>query len=199
VAAFAEPILSLLFGSDPNAVAQASPLLSYLGVSVFLSCMITATNSVLHAYEAVNRPILSMLAGAVIKIVSAYFLIGIPNIALLGAPISTFLCNTTVVLLNLYFAFGLCRINGMSRLFFKPLLCAALSIGASVCLYWSLGQRVEQSVAFLAAFATAAFGYLLACCLFGGFSAEDLALLPFGEKLCRLLCRVHLLKKTEID
>ncbi|MBQ9806649.1 MAG: polysaccharide biosynthesis protein [Clostridia bacterium] len=196
VAAFARPILTLLFGSDPEAVAAASPLLSYLGVSVFLSCMITATNSVLHAYEEVNRPILSMLAGAGVKIVGAYFLIGIPQIALLGAPISTFLCNAAVVLINLYFATKLCAVRGLRPIFLKPLLCAALAVGGSLWLFWTLCRySLGQTAAFLIAMAVAVLGYLLLSCLFGVFCAEDVALLPFGEKLCSVLRRLHLLRR----
>ena len=101
LSAFAKPILFLLFKNESAAVETAAPLLSYLGISVFLSCMITATNSVLHAYQVVNRPILSMLAGAVVKVISAYLLIGSPTVAMAGAPVSTFLCNVTVVLLTL--------------------------------------------------------------------------------------------------
>ena len=195
VAAFARPILSLLFGSDPAAVATASPLLSYLGVSVFLSCMITASNSVLHAYEEVNRPILSMLAGAVVKIIGAYCLIGIPQIALIGAPISTFLCNATVVLLNLHFASKLCSVRGLRSVFLKPLLCAALSVGVSLWLYFVVCRYpVGKTVAFLASLSVAALGYLLLSCLFGVFCAEDIALLPFGERLCSALRRLHLLR-----
>ncbi|MBO7273222.1 MAG: polysaccharide biosynthesis protein [Clostridia bacterium] len=58
---FARPILSLLFGNQIEAIETATPLLSILGISVFLSCMITATNSVLHAYREVKKPILQRL------------------------------------------------------------------------------------------------------------------------------------------
>jgi len=197
VAAFARPILSILFRSDPEAVATATPLLSCLGVSVFLSCMITALNSVLHAYEEVNRPILSMLAGAVVKIAGAYFLIGIPQLALLGAPISTFLCNTTVVLMNLYFASKLCSVSRLSVIFVKPLLAATLPIGGALWLYWILCRRsFGETVAFLIAFLVASFGYLLLSCAFGVFCAADIAQLPFGEKILALLRRFHLLRRT---
>jgi stage V sporulation protein B len=146
VSAYARPILLLLFGREPEAVALAAPLLSYLGVSVFLSCMITATNSVLHAYQAVNRPILSMLVGAVIKIVSAYFLIGNERIGIMGAPISTFLCDAAVVLLNLYFASGLCRVNDLGSVFLRPLFSATLSIGGSYLIYLTLLSHFGEGV-----------------------------------------------------
>jgi len=196
VAAFSGPILSLLFGSDPHAVALASPLLSYLGVSVFLSCMITATNSVLHAYQEVNRPIFSMLAGAVVKIISAYFLIGIPKLALAGAPISTFLCNSVVVLLNLYFSAKLCHITKLREILFKPLLASILSLGLATWSYWFFSTRLEsESIVFLLALIIAVIAYVPLSCLFGVFGAEDLRLLPFGEKICGAFLRLKLIPK----
>ncbi len=194
VAAYAKPVLTLLFGREPEAVALAAPLLSCLGVSVFLSCMITATNSVLHAYQVVNRPILSMLCGAAVKIVSAYFLIGNPRIAMLGAPISTFLCNSVVVLLNLFFAAGLCRVKELASVFLRPLLASILAVGSSFGIYSILLSHSEASAAItLAALATTVVLYLIFSFLLGVFRAEDIIALPMGERLCRLLRRLHLL------
>ena len=194
VAAFARPVLSLLFAGETVAVAAAAPLLSALGASVFLSCMITATNSVLHAYQEVNRPILAMLVGAGLKIVSAYFLIGSPRVALMGAPISTFLCDGAVVLLNLWFCERLCRVPDLSSVFRRPLLCAVLSIGGSYAVYLSLVCRIgESSLLTMLALAGAAGSYLLLACLMGVFEEQDLSALPMGDRLCIVLKKLRLL------
>ena len=196
IAAFAHPILSLLFGHEPGAVAVAAPLLSNLGLSVFLSCMITATNSVLHAYRAVNRPILSMLAGAIVKIVSAYFLIGLPSLGLAGAPISTLLCNATVVLFNLWFSARLCHVERLGEVFWRPLLSSVLSVGAALGVYLQLSRAVSSMPrALIPSLLTACAVYLVTSCLLGVVRDEDVRLLPFGEGLCRILKRVRLLPR----
>ena len=184
LSAFARPVLFLLFSNEPTAVETAAPLLSCLGISVFLSCMITATNSVLHAYQVVNRPILSMLAGAAIKVASAYLLIGSPTIAMMGAPISTFLCNVTVVLLNLYFASSLCKQPSVKEIFLRPLGASAGAVGISLAVYlwasaiWGSGVLLTLSALLL----TVAL-YLIFACLFGVFNEKDLSLIPLGKKL----------------
>ena len=191
IAAFARPILQLLFRNESDAVATAAPLLSYLGISVFLSCMITATNSVLHAYRVVNRPILAMLAGAVVKVISAYFLIGIPNVAMAGAPISTFLCNATVVLLNLYFASEYCWIPSVGELFLRPMLVSAGSVGLSFGIYLAVFYRWGSSVWLTACVLLLTFiFYLVFSCFFGVFNRDDLQAIPFGDRFLRLLDRV---------
>ena len=194
VAAYARPILMLLFGREPEAVAVAAPLLSYLGISVFLSCMITATNSVLHAYQSVNRPILSMLGGAAVKIIAAYFLIGNPAIALAGAPISTFLCNAAVVLFNLWFAAKLCRVDDLKSVFWRPLLAATLAVGSSYGVYYLLTFHLGESASVTAiGILVAVILYLFFSCLLGVFRAEDIIALPMGEKICAFLQKMRLL------
>ena len=195
VTAFSYPILTLLFGHDPKAVALASPLLSCLGVSVFLSCMITATNSVLHAYREVNRPILSLVIGAIVKVVSAYLLIGNDQIALMGAPVSTFLCNTAVVLSNLFFASRLCRVEKMTTLFLKPLGAAALSIGVALALYLPLSNHFGVTTLLtVSCILLSCFLYLLFSCLLGVLETEDLRAIPMGEKILDALIKLHLIQ-----
>ncbi len=195
LSAFATPILQLLFPREPEAVRVAAPLLSYLGISVFLSCMITATNSVLHAYKVVNRPIASMVAGAVIKILSAYFLIGSPGIGLLGAPISTFLCNATVVLLNLWFAARLCPMPSVKEVFLRPFGAALLSVSLAMGADWLMSQLLEpRALVTLLSLGLTCFLYLGFSFAFGGIRAEDLSALPLGEKLLSLVRRMHLLR-----
>lgn len=196
IAAFARPILMLLFSGEPEAVESAAPLLSYLGVSVFLSCMITATNSVLHAYQAVNRPILSMLAGALVKILSAYLLIGIPGIAMAGAPISTFLCNATVVMLNLGFAASLCKSPSVKEVFVRPLLASGAAIGISFATYqFCLFTYGESRLLTLLSLLLALLSYLIFSCLFGVVKKEELAIFPAGERLLKKLSWIGKMKK----
>ena len=200
LAMFAHPILSLLFGREPEAVAQASPLLALLGPSVFLSCMIGATNSVLHAYRAVTKPILSLLAGAAVKLTVAYFLIGSPSVGLPGAPISTFFCNALVVGMNLSFAARLCRGEKNGGIFAKPLIASALSVGLCGVCYRLLERAAGES-------ALLTLGALIGClvlypvfgCLCGGIGREDLMLLPAGETLCRILTACRLLPRQGKD
>ena len=194
VSAYARQVLSLLFLNEPEAVAAAAPLLSCLGVSVFLSCMITATNSVLHAYRAVNRPILSMLAGAALKVLSAYFLIGMPAVALMGAPVSTFLCNLAVVLFNLGFCARLCRVDGLQSVFWKPLGASLGSVGLSYLFYWIVANRVGESATLtLVSLLTAVLLYLLFACMLGMVSREDVLALPKGERLYAFLKKMRIL------
>lgn len=199
VTAFAHPILSLLFGYDRAAVESAAPLLSALGISVFLSCMITATNAILHAYRIVNRPILSMLAGTFVKVAFAYALIGNERFGLLGAPISTFACSLTVVLCNLYFADRMCSVRGMLGIFLRPLLAGGAAVGIGYGVYLTLVSHLgAHTLPTVLAISLTVLLYLVFVFLFGVLRREELLAMPMGERLCRRLERMHLLPKEDI-
>ncbi len=195
---YAGPILRLLFPNVPDATTSVTPLLSVLGASVFLSCMITATHSVLHAYQKMKKPIVSLAVGAVVKATVAYLLIGNPGVGILGAPVSTLLCNATVVFLNLYFAQKLCRIEGLWRTFFKPLFCASASVGIIFGMY-RIGILFagESRTLLLAAILTTCVSYAILTILTGTVTPEDLKILPGGEKTAGLLSKIKIFRRLK--
>ena len=196
---FAKPILSLLFGNQIDAVETAAPLLSILGISVFLSCMITATNSVLHAYREVKKPIYSTLAGIIAKGISAYILIGIPAIGLWGAPISSFFCNAAIVLLNMHFVNKFCDEIDFRSLFVFPTLLGLFAVGIAYGEYWFLCNYVgKNALSTLTSLATAALLYLVLGCVCGLISEEDIVALPMGKKISVILEKMHLLSRNEL-
>ena len=196
---FAKPILSILFGGQIEAVETAAPLLSILGISVFLSSMITSTNSVLHAYREVRKPIYSTLAGLFIKGFTAYLLIGIPTIGLLGAPISSFLCNAVIVAMNMHFVSKFCDDIDIKSLFVYPTLLGVFAIGLAYGEYLFISDYFVSNVLWtLIPMATAVILYLVLGCLCGLITEEDLSCLPAGKKICLFLGKLHILSINEL-
>ena len=103
IAVFAEDILALLFRGQPEAVAQAAPWLSCLGLSVPAACLTTVTGAMLQAAGKAHKPIVSMLLGVGAKIITAYILLGRESWGMAGAPVSSLLCDTVIVVCNLIF------------------------------------------------------------------------------------------------
>lgn len=97
---FAGDILGLLFSGQPAAVALATPWLRVLGLSVPAACLITVTGAMLQASGHAGCPVVAMLVGTGVKTVLAYFLLGIPSLGLLGAPISSLVCDTLILAVN---------------------------------------------------------------------------------------------------
>jgi stage V sporulation protein B len=111
ISVFSKQILSLLFSEQADSIEYVAPLLSILGMSVFLSSMITTTNAILQSYKLVNKSIISMISGMGVKVVAAYILIGNENVNIYGAPISTLFSVILIVSMNLYFIIKRCGKN----------------------------------------------------------------------------------------
>ena len=103
IAMYSRQILSLLFSGQTDAINISAPLLSVLGASVLFSCLITTVTSVLQSYGRVMLPIIALIAGVLVKAISAYMLMGNAEIGILGAPISTLLSNIAALGLDIMF------------------------------------------------------------------------------------------------
>ena len=185
VAVYSTRILEFLFHGESEAIAVSAPLLAFLGISIVFSCLITTTNAILQSYRKTVKPIISMALGALVKVVSAYLLIGIPSIGVYGAPISTLLCNITVTALNVYFVGrSVPLFESVSRVYLKPFAASLMMIVLSFAVYLPLEVYVgNKTVAFIAAMLVAVVSYLAFALLFGAVSEEDMNMLPMGNKI----------------
>lgn len=181
---YSEQILDLIFRGQPKAVSTAAPLLSILGASVLFSCLITTTNAILQSYRRVFLPIVSMAVGALVKGISAYVLIGNANIGELGAPISTLICNVTVVGLNIYFVDrSVPEQTATARLLVRPFFASVLSVMLSLAVYLPLIERLGESVAFLSALVFTLVAYFTFAFAFRAVSVDDLSSIPLFDRI----------------
>jgi len=189
-----EPILKLLY-EDQSAIT-AAPLLSVLSIGVIFISLLAITNSILQASNNEKYPIYSMLCGAAVKLVSSYFLIGNPDINIMGAPVGTLFCYIAAAGINFIFVSKSVNIvPSFGKVFFRPfiasVLCAATGLGAYNILSSAFG---ESGFFTLAAIGASGLVYIIAIFLIQAVDREDLMLLPKGKKICALFERLHLLK-----
>ena len=188
-----EPILKLLFKEE--SAVRAAPLLSVLSLSVFFVGMLAITNALLQAHRLERKPIVSMTAGSVVKLISSYILIGIPRLGIYGAPIGTFLCYLVISLFNFYYLAKYVKLIPDIRLIFiRPLAASLVCSAAAIVSYKLLLHAGNPKVATLAAIAMAALVYIIAVFAFRCVDREDILLLPKGERICRLLERIRLIR-----
>ncbi len=194
ISVFSKQILKLLFSSQDKEIEYTAPLLSLLGVSIFLSAMITITNAILQAYKQVNKPIISMLCGVLIKLVLSFLLIGVPNINIYGAPISTFFSTVVIVTLNLYFIIkNSGRLGAISKIFVKPFVSAFLAVAAGVGLYMLLDAILDTKIVILFVITVVALIYLITVIKLKVIDNEEILMLPKGEIIIKILRKIHLL------
>ncbi|MCI9449436.1 MAG: polysaccharide biosynthesis protein [Clostridiales bacterium] len=193
MAALAEPILQL-FHYPAESIQSAAPLLTLLAPSAFFLCVITVTNAMLQANGHTYMPIISMVAGAVIKIVTNRFIL-IRTIGLAGTPVSTFLCYLTATALNIFFLVKYVGIRpNMGKVFFRPLIAAAVCSAAAIGVSMLTREAFGVSASTLAAILAAALVYTVLIFALRAVTEDDIILLPKGEKIRDLLKKIKLFK-----
>lgn len=180
---FSKPLLSLIFASDSGSVITAAPLLSLLSLSVVPACLITTTNAVLQAQRKAGKTIISMAWGAALKTAVEFWLVRQPAINIYGAPISTFLCDVTVVIINIYYVVKSSPgLKGLVRSALLTALSSFAAIGAAGMLWRFSRLRSYGTAAILPAVATACGIYIISALLTGAADKEIMDILPFGKK-----------------
>lgn len=195
------PIIRLLFASL-NAELAGS-LLSTLGLTAVFSCVTLVCNSVLQAYGFVILPVIVMVLGGVVKIVVNYNLVGTAQIGIYGAPTGSVLCFALCLVLDLMIiARVIPHRPRFAPIFVKPFIASAMMGGAAWAVYGLLyrvlshvpegeTQRViswaGNAAATLGAIGVAMIVYVVLVAALGAVSREDLALMPKGDKIARLL------------
>ena len=196
------PIIRLLF--PKLNVAVAGPLLSTLGIATPFVCMVLVCNSVLQAHGFINLPVIVMVLGGIVKIVNNYNLVGAIGIA--GAPVGNILCFGLALVLDLVVITRV--IPNRPRLlpiFVKPAVASAVMGGAAWAVYGLLSRilsseqvnqagqtvravsRMGNAAGIFLAIAVAGVVYLVLVIALRAISRDDLALMPKGDKLARLL------------
>lgn len=207
-----EPIIRLLYPSTD--VALAGWMLSVLGIASISVCFMLVSNSILQAHQMVALPMATTVIGCGMKLVVGYVLIGNPDIGIRGGAISTVACFWIIALLDMFIIRRtLPRSLSLARVFVKP-VGAAAAMGASA---WAVNGLVSKALLALKLFVTetqellpdgaaavelsrtgvalsvfAAIGVAVVV-YFGlivftrAISKDDLALIPKGEKLARIL------------
>lgn len=188
LAVMAQPIMALLYPRYDSVLGGS--LLSVLGVaSAFVSIMLIS-NSVLQAHGRPNLPVITMLIGGVAKIIVNYNLVAIPAVNIHGAPVGTLLCFAIAAFANLFLVRRIMPdAPRYLPLFAKP-LAASLAMGicargAYVLLCGVLS--LPNAIGTIGAIGVAVAVYLVLVIILRIITAEDLALLPKGAKIGRIL------------
>lgn len=188
IAVFSKPILQLIFSNQHNEIEYTAPLLSLLGLSVFLSSMITVTNAILQSYKQLKTPIISMIIGTVIKLTAAFIFIGIPEINIYGAPISTFFSTLSIVAINLYFVYK--NSNGfdsIKNIFTKPFIASIISITIGIAIYMLGVHFYPSKIILLITILIVFILYLIFIFLLKAITENDILMMPKGEEIIRKL------------
>ena len=66
-------------------------------------CLVSISGAILQSFGQVNKPLISLCVGAVVKCVLNFVLVGVEKINILGAPIATCACYVVMIGMNVFF------------------------------------------------------------------------------------------------
>lgn len=199
LAALASPIITLLYGSSMTAgeISTAALLLQLMLPAVVAMGVVQTLNGILQGLGKVYVPILSLSAGAVVKVILNLVLIRVPALHIYGAAIASSACYTVAAVINLIYVRRSLHIRySFGDLLLLPGL-ATLGMAAAVSVTMLLrktGMGRHPNLLTLLAVGVGVLVYALLLPLTGALGHDELRMIPGGAKLERLLVRLKLMK-----
>ena len=186
LAVLSAPIVRLLFPADEILSRTASgaavtshalvpALLSLLAPAIPFAAFVTVAGALLQGAGFEKKSIVSILAGASVKIVSLFFLAGDPRIGAAAMPLSTLLSYLAMTLFHSFFLARCLRFSfPVGAVCGKPALASLFCGGAAILSFRFLAARLSDRAATVAAVLFAALVYLAALILLKAVTPGDL-------------------------
>ncbi len=190
LALLAEPVTALLGGYTGDNLVLAGKLMAILGICVVFNAVVLVTTAIMQAHGHVNRPVINMLIGGVLKLAAIYILTGNKTIGIIGTPVGTLICYIAIAALNLLSIRSLLKNPpAILRQLLRSFLSAAL-MGAFVCAALFALRYLGITSRLILCGGPIGVGvvvYALAAIKLRAITREDCLLLPKGEKIAKLL------------
>ena len=190
LAVLARPIMSTIYpGSHPAGPA----LLAMMGIASIFVCLVLMESAVLQASGHEKLPMIAMICGGVVKVAVNYFLVARRDINIYGAPIGTLLSYFVMAAMNYAFmCHTLEKAPRLGAMVGRPLLCSA-AMGVTAWGLFALLERLlgrgwlHMAIAMAVAMVAAVVVYGVTAILSRCITREDMAMIPGGGKLAKLL------------
>ena len=142
----------------------------------------------MQALGHATLPLITMLCGAVVKIVANYILIAIPGIELSGAAVGTVLCYVIITVMNMIF---LCRLvkfkPNFLATYLRPLISSVIMGVAVFAVYKVAEPFVGNFIGVVASIGIGVVIYFASMLISKGITEDDVKGLPKGEKIAGIL------------
>jgi len=189
--ALSKPIMLLIYPAQAESAASAANILFTMSAGIFFLSASQTLTGVLQGVGKQAIPVRNLFLGVVLKIMITWILTGIPSVNIQGAAIGTVVAFAVASTLNLY---AVRKYTGAEIKFFKtfgrPFLSAAVMGLACRGVYellriWISGNSIPALVAVLSGVIV----YGIMTLLTKTISREEVAQLPKGDKLLKVLGR----------
>ena len=190
LATLAEPVTALLGGYTGENLVLAGKLMAVLGISIMFNAIVLVSTAIMQAHGHVNRPVVNMFLGGLVKLAVVFLLTGNPAIGIVGTPIGTLLCYLVITILNITSIRTLIdNPPAILKNVLRPFAAAAV-MGAVVygCLLGLKAIGITSRLILCGApIAVGVAVYCVLVVLFKCVTRSDCLLLPKGAKIAKIL------------
>ena len=184
---FIPQILAMAPGKEVSVYTLAGGIMQISAIGVLFLSLVQTLTGVIQGMGKQNVPVIFLLAGGIVKVVSMVVLMKFTKLGILGAAISTVLCYVVAGIGDTAYVIGHADIKlDWIDVFVKP-LGSALVMGVFVYLVYNLVYKMGHPTAavFAALFAGVA---VYAACLWivKAFNKDDLSFMPARRKLAKI-------------
>lgn len=183
-AVLADPILRMIYPAAPNGAL----LFVMMAPTVFFSAMSQTIYGSLQGMGKIFVPAFSILCGGIVKLIVNLVLIPVPEINIYGAPVGSVLCQAIAFFISFYFLRKNLSIKiSYGRYYGKPLAATAVMSAAAWAVHRFGEPVMGNTAATLLAISAGVVIYFAAVAFLRVFTPEEVKMLPFGNKLARLM------------
>ena len=179
----------------PNAPSGAL-LLQISSLTIIFSVLAQTVNGALQGLRKIIIPAISSFIGLIAKLILNIILIKIPGIGVNGAAIGSIVNNVLVFAISYYILTKAVKLDmKFSKFVLKPIFATFIM---SICSYWLylmlcgiLAEKIATIIAIIFAVAL----YAISVISLKIFTKEELQMIPYGSKLCKILERLGIYAK----
>ncbi|MCQ2435849.1 MAG: polysaccharide biosynthesis protein [Clostridia bacterium] len=190
-------IIYFLFGraNSTESIQNVAPYLTILAVAVFFMAILTITSSILQSNNFQKKPVISMVCGAVAKLMLNIILVS--KFGIIGAPISTVVGYFIMALINMFFVNKLvCRVS-VAALFAKPFVSSAVMAVAAVIFCKLISKALTVRFSLIATIIVSIVVYVIMLCLTRAIDYDDIGYISKKGRLSAVLCKLGLIRKKQ--
>ena len=176
------PVLKFAF-NDTNAAG----MLSVLSYGIIFVSLVMVTNAIIQALGKVWMPVLNMLIGGAVKVITNFILVGNIDININGAPYGTVLCYVTTAVLNLIVIHKAMHPDYSILFVIKSVICSALMGVFAYFTFSFVNGLLGSTLALIVAIAVGVVSYLAFLILLKALRREDVEAMPGSKIIIKLL------------
>lgn len=189
----AQPIMALLYPNmGVEKFASSGALLQIQAIGLIFFILNQAYTAMLQSVNKQIIPVKNLFFGLIVKVILSYILIGIAQINIKGAAISSLVAYLVTTVFNLrdIRKYTKIKMKSIVKIAALPLLSTVLMAITVWIVYTVAGLFIKSnSLLTLLSIGAAGIVYFVALFATGAITSEDLELIPMGSKLKRFVRR----------